>query len=50
MSSTVVSRIGFMNSDAGSGEYSKTSTGPSRSASEAIADDNAPASQMSAVA
>ena len=32
-SSTVVSRIGFMNSLAGSGEYSSTSTGPSRSAS-----------------
>jgi hypothetical protein len=49
-SSTVVSRIGFMNSRAGSGEYSRTSTGPSRSASVVIACDNAAAPRMSAVA
>jgi hypothetical protein len=33
----VVSRIGFMNSRAGSGEYSSTSTAPNRSASERMA-------------
>jgi hypothetical protein len=49
-SSTVVSRIGFMNSLAGSGEYSRTSTGPSRSASVAMACVSAGASRMSAVA
>ena len=37
MSSAVVSRIGFMNSRAGSGEYSSTSTSPSRPARAWIA-------------
>src|ERR1700761_2589141 len=49
-SSTLVSRIGFMNSFAGSGEYSSTSTGPSRSARERIAPSSASASRMSAAA
>src|ERR1700761_416230 len=50
MSSTLVSRIGFMNSFAGSGEYSSTSTGPSRPARSWIAAVSAPASRMSAAA
>src|SRR3954454_15935697 len=49
-SSTVVSRMGFMNSGAGSGEYSSTSTAPSRSASDAMAAASASLSRMSAAA
>src|SRR3954464_14398044 len=47
-SSTLVSRIGFMNSFAGSGEYSSTSMGPSSSASCRMAAWSAAASRMSA--
>jgi hypothetical protein len=46
-SSTPVSRIGFMNSFAGRGEYSSTSTGPSRSASDPIVVPSASESRMS---
>jgi hypothetical protein len=49
-SSTVVSSTGFMYSRAGTGEYSRTSIAPRRSASEPIAEDRAVASRMSAVA
>src|SRR3954447_12381417 len=49
-SSTLVSRIGFMNSFAGSGEYSSTSMSPSSSASCRMAACSAAASRMSAAA
>src|SRR4051794_16680481 len=49
-SSAVVPRIGFMTSRWGSGEYSRTSTGPSRSASVSIAAVRPAWSRMSAAA
>jgi hypothetical protein len=49
-SSTIVSSTGCMYSRAGTGEYSRTSIAPRRSASEPIAEDSAVASRMSAAA